>query len=70
MSTEIRWTKGKSQYNREEIEYMLDAQRAMIYNDVNTTIYEICECRSEIGKMNNDELTIMHTIRNCRKVKI
>ena len=70
MSDEIQWKSGKESYTPSEIEFMLQTQRAMVYNDVNSLIQEICELRSEVGKMNEDELKIMGIIRNCRKVQI
>ena len=66
MATEIRWTSGKQEYTVEEIEYMLQSQRAMIYNDINRLIFQ----QKGSGKRSKEEIEIMDYLREPRKVNI
>lgn len=66
--SEIRWTNGKSEYTREEIEHMLETQRAMIYNDAARLVNANCVERGETGKPNKYEKNMLYFIKNCRKV--
>ena len=66
METEIRWTSGQEEYNVQEIEHMLDSQRAMIYNDVNGLLHDM----KDGGKRSDDEIQIMKYLKRPRKVEI
>lgn len=64
--TEIRWQSGKEEYTINEIEHMLQSQRAMIYNDIN---YLIRQQRGG-GKRSEEEIEIMDYLKDPRKVEI
>ena len=66
--SEIRWTTGKDEYTREEVSYMLETQRAMIYNDAARIVNANCTERKETGKPNKFEKNMLHFIKNCREV--
>lgn len=66
MATEIRWTSGQEEYDVKEIEYMLESQRAMIYNDVNRLLHDI----KDVGKRSDEEAQIMRYLKRPRKVEI
>ena len=42
---EIRWEEGKELYDRDEVFYMLETQRAMIYNDVTRLLIAQAEAK-------------------------
>jgi len=64
--TEIRWSSGQDEYTVSEIEYMLQSQRAMIYNDINHLIRQ----QKGSGKRSKEEIEIMDYLRDPRKVEI
>jgi len=66
--SEVKWTNGKEEYTREEVSCMLEAQRAMIYNDTVRVINANCTARNEAGKPNQDENNLLYFIKNCREV--
>ena len=61
MATEIRWRSGKEEYTVQEIEYMLQSQRAMIFNDVNRMLHHA---------RTKSEKEIVAYLKNPRKVEI
>ncbi len=65
----IRWQIGEDSYDREEIEYMLQTQRAMIHNDTLSILSQQAEEHGLKGKLTKDGSEIIKHIRNCRKVK-
>lgn len=65
---EIRWTNGKEEYSREEINYMLETQRAMILNDVKYLLIKQAESKGLKGKFTDDGLEIIDSFLKVRKV--
>lgn len=61
--TEVRWTSGQDEYRVEEIEYMLQSQRAMIYNDINKLMQSLKVDQKHV-------IEILLYLRKPRKVKI
>lgn len=68
MAKEIEWFIGQDSYNRQEVESMLQTQRAMIHNDVKMLLIEQAEAIDLKGKLTKNGNEIMKFIRNCRKV--
>ena len=65
---EIRWTTGKNEYIREEINYMLETQRAMIINDTKYLLIKQAEEKGLKGKFTDDGLEVINNLNDCRKV--
>tara|TARA_B100001059_G_C17406634_1_gene366399 strand:+ start:272 stop:481 length:210 start_codon:yes stop_codon:yes gene_type:complete len=65
---EIRWTNGKEEYDREEIAYMLENQRAMILNDIKYLLIKQAESKGLKGKFTDDGLEIIDSFPKVRKV--
>ena len=59
--TEFRWRSGKEEYTVSEIEYMLQSQRAMIYNDVNKMLHHTRTGTEEV---------IIEYLKDPRKLEI
>ena len=66
--SEIRWTTGQNEYSREEINYMLDSQRAMIYNDIKYLLLAQAEAKGKLGGLTKNGKEIEEALKNCRKV--
>lgn len=66
--SEIRWEKGKEQYDRDEVFYMLETQRAMIYNDVTRLLIMQAEAKGLKGVLTDDGNEIIEYLKNSRKV--
>ena len=66
--TEIRWTNGKEEYDRGEINYMLETQRAMILNDVKYLLIKQAEAKGLKGRFTEDGLEIIDSFPKVRKV--
>ena len=65
---EIRWTNGKDEYTREEVNYMLETQRAMISNDLKYLLIKQAESKGLKGKFTEDGNEIIDNVNDCRKV--
>ena len=65
---EIRWTNGKEEYDREEIAYMLQTQRAMILNDMKYLLIRQAERKGLKGKFTDEGLEIIDSFPKVRKV--
>lgn len=61
MCGKSKFFSGKEEYSVEEIKYMLETQRKMIFNDVNRMTHQ---SRTE------NERKIIEYLKNPRKVKI
>ena len=66
--SEIRWEKGKELYDREAVFYMLETQRAMIYNDVTRLLITQAEEKGLKGVLTDDGNEIIEYLKNSRKV--
>ena len=66
--SEIRWEKGKELYDRDEVFYMLETQRAMIYNDVIRLLIAQAEAKGLKGVLTDDGNEIIEYLKNSRKV--
>lgn len=66
--TEIRWTEGKDEYSREEINYMLQTQRAIIYNDVKYLLIAQAEAKGKRGGLTKNGEEIVEALKDCRRV--
>ena len=66
--SEIRWEKGKEQYDRDEVYYMLETQRAMIYNDVIRLLIAQAEAKGLRGVLTDDGNEVIEYLWNSRKV--
>ena len=65
---EIRWANGQDEYSREEINYMLETQRAMIYNDVKYLLIEQAEAKGKRGSLTKNGEEIAEALKDCRRV--
>ena len=65
---EIRWTNGKEEYSREEINYMLETQRAMTLNDIKYLLIKQAESKGLKGRFTEDGLEIIDSFPKGRKV--
>jgi len=65
---EIRWTNGKEEYDREEITYMLETQRAMIHNDLKNILLEQAKAKGLNGKFTKNGNEIIDYLNSSRKV--
>ena len=65
---EIRWTNGKEEYTREEVNYMLETQRAMISNDLKYLLIKQAEAKGLKGKFTDEGSEIIDNVNDCRKV--
>jgi hypothetical protein len=65
---EIRWTNGQEEYSREEINYMLETQRAMIYNDVKYLLIAQAEAKGKRGSLTKNGEEIAKALKDCRRV--
>lgn len=65
---EIRWTNGKEEYDREEIAYMLETQRAMILNDIKCLLIKQAENKGLKGQFTEDGLKVIEAFLKIRKV--
>ncbi len=65
--SEIRWTNGQEEYDREEITYMLETQRAMILNDIKYLLIKQAECKELKSRFTDDGLEIIDIIPKVRK---
>ena len=66
--SEIRWEKGKELYDRDEVFYMLETQRAMIYNDVTHLLIAQAEAKGLKGVLTDDGSEVIEYLKNSRKV--
>lgn len=66
--SEIRWTHGKEKYDREEINSMLETQRAMIYNDVIYLLIAQAEAIGKRGSLTKNGEEIVEALKDCRRV--
>ena len=64
----IRWTNGKDEYDRDEIAYMLESQRAMILNDIKYLLIRQAESKGLKGKFTDEGLEIIDSFPKVRKV--
>ena len=65
---EIRWTNGQDEYTREEVNYMLETQRAMISNDLKYLLIKQAEDEGLKGKFTEKGSEIIDSVNDCRKV--
>lgn len=65
---EIRWTNGKEEYDREEITYMLETQRAMIHNDLKHLMIKQAESYGIKGELTAHGDEIIEYLNDSRKV--
>ena len=66
--TEIRWTNGKEEYDRDEVYYMLETQRAMIYNDMKKYFIKEAESKGLKGKLTEDANNALEALVKWRRV--
>ncbi len=66
--SEIRWQNGKDEYSREEINYMLETQRAMIHNDLKYILIAQAEAKGLKGKFTKNGKEIINCLNECRRV--
>ena len=66
--SEIRWTNGQNEYSREEINHMLETQRAMIYNDVKYLLITQAEAKGKRGSLTKNGEEITEALKDCRRV--
>lgn len=63
----MQWTIGQEEYNRHEVEALLQTQRAMIYNDLNYSLQAIQKRKGVVGKFTDEQSQILDHVKNCRK---
>ena len=66
--SEIRWTNGKEEYSREEINYMLETQRAMIHNDLKYILSSQAEAKGLKGKFTENGDEVIEYLNEARRV--
>ena len=67
--SEIRWTAGKDEYTREEVGYMLETQRAMIYNDIKYLLIKQAKEAGLSGVLTKEGSEINSYLTHCREVE-
>lgn len=65
---EIKWQNGKDQYDRSEIESMLETQRAMVLNDMKYYFIKEAESKGLKGKLTQEGNSALDALANMRKV--
>lgn len=65
---EIKWQNGKDQYDRSEIESMLETQRAMVLNDMKYYFIKQAENKGLKGKLTQEGNDALEALANMRKV--
>lgn len=65
---EVRWQNGKEEYSRDEVYYMLETQRAMIYNDMKDYFIKEAESKGLKGKLTQEGSDALEALVKWRRV--
>ena len=65
--SEIKWKNGRNKYTRNEINYMLQTQRAMIHNDLKKILTEQSEKNGE-EEFTENNIEILEYLVDSRRV--